>query len=562
MTDQGVKTDNNGIASTEPNAVPGTQDSKNIDETTSSKLPTDSQAVADPDLTERVSARTISESLKRKRAKSNLTDIDASNATIPLDLDAVSSTRERDAAPNIGESTAADETAHQSPAWAEGLIEKQPYPTELQTVDDRLPESVVASASDQIDVSSLPQSTQSLIANVEMETPNESRSTNDSQPNLRPLLGSFILLGGYGELRDGLYEFEHVLEVRKIAAPRRGLLRRGLFVERDEDYSHLFLAEAEVARQIVHPNVTRVYHVGRHNSFPYLVREHVPGITLAEHIISHPRAKIEFSQFAAIFVQVIDGLHAIHELRNASGESLQMVHAAINPNSVLLGRTGRVRITEPISSAYNGRVLDSSQLTRHQIEDYQAPELQDTPKVSAMWDWYSLAITMVEFLGSASAAKAVNTNPSVESVKSNLFSLSLMSQHDQLFECLCGLLTEPPERRVEWALQLRAIFQEGLKGSKAHHVVAGMLKKDISEVGVESAQDVTQSMKVASDSESIEAKQAITDELPYRRKTTEVAQISQNVETKSKLILPVYLMIALGLVGALMGMFLLNWFGD
>ena len=156
MTDQRVKTDTNG--STEPNAVPDTEDSKNIDETISSKLPTDSQPVADPDLTERVSARTISESLKRKRAKSNLTEIDASNATIPVDLDAVSSSHEAEADHSIGESTAADETAHQRPGWAEGLLEKQALPTESQTIDDRSAESIVASSSDQIDVSSLPQS--------------------------------------------------------------------------------------------------------------------------------------------------------------------------------------------------------------------------------------------------------------------------------------------------------------------------------------------------------------------------------------------------------------------
>ena len=562
MTDNRVKTDKDGIAPTESNAVPATENSKDIDETTASKLPTDSQPLAAGDQTERVSTRTVSESLKHKRAKSNLTDIDAGNATIPIELSAVSSSHEEDGARAIGESTVADETAIKKPEWAEGLLEEQELPAESQTINEWSADILVLSSSDQIDVSSLPQSTQSLIANVEMETPSESKVINDSQPNMRPLLGSFILLGGYGELRDGLYEFEHVLEVRKIAAPRRALLRRGLFIERGDNYSRLFLEEAEVARQIVHPNVTRVYHVGRQNSFPYLVREHVPGITLAEHILTHPREKIDFSQLAAIFVQVIDGLHAIHELRNASGESLQMVHAAINPSSILLGRTGRVRITEPIFSTHDGRALDSNQLTRHQIDDYQAPELQDIPAVSAMCDWYSLAITMVEFLGTASVVKAVITNPSVESVKSNLFSLSLISTHDQLFDCLFGLITEPPARRVEWSHRMRTILQERLKDSKAHHVVAEMFKKNISESDADSPQDVTQSMKVVSDPGQIEAKQERTDELPYRRKTTEVVQISQSDDTNTKLILPAYLMIALGLVGALIGMFLINWLVD
>ena len=562
MTDQRVKTDTNGSTSTEPTSVPDNQTSTNVDETTSSKLPTDSQSVIADDHTVKVSSRTISESLRRKRADSNLTDIDASNATIPIDLNAVSASGGVKDVLTVDVTNSGNETEHERPNWAEGLLDGSGFPAESQTIDEQSSGSSLEPSSDQIDVTSLPQSTQSLIANVEMETPSEARITRESQSTMRPLLGSFILLGGYGEEREGIFEFEHVLEVRKIAAPRRGLLRRGLFIGRNENYTNLFLEEAEVARQIVHPNVTRVYHVGRQNSFPYLVREHVPGVTLAEQILNQPKNDISFSQFASIFIQVIDGLNAVHELRNATGESLQMVHAAINPNSILLGSTGRVRITEPVFSKLNGRLLESQEITRQQIDDYQPPELQDARTVSAMGDWYSLAIAMIEFLGSASAVKAVVSNRSSESVKSALFDISLIGQHDQLFTCLLGLITEAQEHRFDWAQQLRTILNEELNGAKPHSIVAALLRKTASEPEVKPVKDTTQPIRKVSEVGRQEAKDALSGEISYRRGTTELSQESVEPQSNSRLILPAYLMIALGLVGALIGMFLLNWLID
>lgn len=562
MTDQRVKTDTNGSVTTEPSSVPDNENSADLSEETSLRATTGSRALAGTDRTEKLSVESVSENLKAKRTKSGLHEIDASNATIPIDLNSIPSSRVRAEEHRLEVTKTVDGVSQDQPDWAQGLLDDDALPAETRTIDESSSSNALEVSSDQIDVTSLPQSTQSLIANVEMETPSEAQIRNESQSNLRPLLGSFILLGGFGTQRSGTFEFEHVLEVRKIAAPRRGLLRRGLFLERDKKYSELFFEEAEVARQIVHPNVARVYHVGRQHSFPYLVREHVPGMTLAEHLLSGSRTVIPPSQFAAVFLQVFEGLQAVHGLSGPSGNPLGLVHAAINPNSILLGSTGRVRITEPVFSKFEGRRLSAQEITRQQISDYQAPEQQDAQAVTAMGDWYSMALTIVEFLGGPAVMKSIVSNRSLDSVKSALNGIPIVSQNEKLFASLKGLILEPPEQRLGWVQQLRETLEDELKDAKPHHLVVKMLRATSIEPEDDAPKDITQPMRKQDVSEGLESQEASSGEISFRRTRTELLEPVQEVERKSKLIIPAYLMIGLGLLGALLGMFLLNWIMD
>ncbi len=140
---------------------------------------------------------------------------------------------------------------------------------------------------------------------------------------------------------------------RRAGSARFVALKRML-----SDHSHpaelrsMFADEAEIASRIRHPHVCSVIDFDASAPSPYLVMELVAGQTLARVHAELARSKnaISARQRAALAVRIVadaaEGLHAAHELTDARGRPLGVVHRDVSLDNVLVGYDGAVKVID------------------------------------------------------------------------------------------------------------------------------------------------------------------------------------------------------------------------
>jgi serine/threonine-protein kinase len=116
----------------------------------------------------------------------------------------------------------------------------------------------------------------------------------------------------------------------------------------DPTYERLFLEEARLTAKLRHPNVAQILDLGEDNGLLFLAMEWVEGVSLSEllHTAEECGAEIPLSVAIRIATQAAAGLHAAHELRNAAGELVNLVHRDVSPQNILVSFDGITKVID------------------------------------------------------------------------------------------------------------------------------------------------------------------------------------------------------------------------
>jgi serine/threonine-protein kinase len=193
---------------------------------------------------------------------------------------------------------------------------------------------------------------------------------------------------------DGAPGFEKLVALKRI---HRHLAKEKTYVD-------MFLDEARIASRITHPNVCSVFDFGQADGEYYIAMEYLVGEPLqrlcgkvarnAEQR-KHPLHPI---RTARVIADACEGLHAAHELKDANGELLHVVHRDISPSNLFVTFDGSVQVVDFGIASARHRIHHTATGQMKGTFAYMAPEQLAARPIDRRVDIWSLGVSLWETL--------------------------------------------------------------------------------------------------------------------------------------------------------------------
>lgn len=137
---------------------------------------------------------------------------------------------------------------------------------------------------------------------------------------------------------QGKHGFEKLVAIKTILSVYAG----------DQQFRQMFLDEATIASRIEHTHVAQILDLGEEEGMLYLVMEWVEGdsVSRLERVVHQIGSVIPQAIALRIVSDACAGLHAAHELSDASGHSLGVVHRDVSPQNILVSAKGVVKVID------------------------------------------------------------------------------------------------------------------------------------------------------------------------------------------------------------------------
>lgn len=116
----------------------------------------------------------------------------------------------------------------------------------------------------------------------------------------------------------------------------------------DDEFIMMFVDEAKLTVQLNHPNIVRIYELGQFQSAYYILMEYIAGkdlLTLQKRV-RRLREVIGVSRSAYIAREIARGLHYAHNIKDANGVPLNIIHRDVSPQNVLVDYLGNIKVID------------------------------------------------------------------------------------------------------------------------------------------------------------------------------------------------------------------------
>ena len=172
----------------------------------------------------------------------------------------------------------------------------------------------------------------------------------------------------------------------------------------EREYVEMFLDEARIASRITHSNVCSVFDFGEADGEYFIAMEYLVGEPLSR---VHRRVLADVNQrsspllpmrMARIIAQACEGLHAAHELSDADGESLHVVHRDVSAENLFVTYDGATQVVDFGIAHARQRVHHSEAGQVKGTFPYMAPEQMTSAAVDRRVDVWALGAVLWELL--------------------------------------------------------------------------------------------------------------------------------------------------------------------
>ena len=176
----------------------------------------------------------------------------------------------------------------------------------------------------------------------------------------------------------------------------------------EHEFVKMFLDEARLAARIHHPNVVATLDVTEEEGALALVMEFVEGPTLQQILryASKNNVRIPLDVELRILVDMLAGLNAAHELKDADGNFLNLVHRDVSPQNILVGSEGTTKITDFGVARAESRLSSTRTGSVKGKVPYMSPEQIRSKPIDRRTDIYAAGVVFWEMLTSKRLVQA------------------------------------------------------------------------------------------------------------------------------------------------------------
>ena len=184
---------------------------------------------------------------------------------------------------------------------------------------------------------------------------------------------------------------------RQAGSPKLYVIKRILpDMAMDKQFLAMFLTEARVAAQLIHPNIISIYDLGQEGTHIYQAMEYIDGIDL-ERLGKLCGGKLPPDVMARICVDLCDALHfANRSIDMSTKKPLNVIHRDVTPGNVMITRQGVVKLVD------FGVAKATAQLERTKAGvvkgkfRYMSPEQLQLQELDGRSDLFSVGVLLYE----------------------------------------------------------------------------------------------------------------------------------------------------------------------
>src|SRR4051812_19891491 len=117
---------------------------------------------------------------------------------------------------------------------------------------------------------------------------------------------------------------------------------------RNPEFVTMFMDEAKIVSQLSHPNLVQVIELGTEGDRLFIAMELLFGQSLWQvwDVCRARGVRLRYDMAAWIGARIAEGLHHAHEMKDASGQPLMLVHRDVNASNVFLTYAGEVKVID------------------------------------------------------------------------------------------------------------------------------------------------------------------------------------------------------------------------
>lgn len=192
------------------------------------------------------------------------------------------------------------------------------------------------------------------------------------------------------------------VDARRIPPERELLVLKRIRPDfaHEEAYLRRFVLEAQVASRLEHPNLVRFREFGRVGLCHYIVMEFVRGHSLHRILEKSFEVGVRLPPEAALYLGtgLLDGLSAMHRVRDDDGAPRPMLHRDVTPSNVIVNLDGDpVIIDFGIAKDVNGPAITLPGQVIGTAR-YMAPEHRRCEYIDARADVFSASVVLFELV--------------------------------------------------------------------------------------------------------------------------------------------------------------------
>ncbi len=167
----------------------------------------------------------------------------------------------------------------------------------------------------------------------------------------------------------------------------------------DAEFAGMFVQEAKLSSQLVHPHIVRIEEFGSVDGMIYIAMEYVGGRDLSQAL--HRFQILERGMSPALAAYIIScvasALHYAHQRIDPAGRPLNIIHRDVTPQNILLSWQGDVKLADfGIAKAATSKVKTRTGALKGKFA-YMAPEQLDH-RADHRSDIYSAGVILWELL--------------------------------------------------------------------------------------------------------------------------------------------------------------------